>query len=217
MIEFVLIEQNSAFAVALGVMFAIALLEGIALIFGLGFSSFVETLIPEIDMDIDSVDTPNTMSRLLGWLRVGKVPVLMLIIIFLTAFGLVGVSIQLLLLNSFGYLLPALIAIIPAFFLSLPIVSVSGELLSRIMPKDETDAVSSKTFIGRIAKITLGSAKRGSAAQAKLTDKFGQSHYVMVEPDSNDEVFQSGTSVLIVKKQGSSFLVIKNENPNLID
>jgi hypothetical protein len=198
-------------------MIVIALLEGVGLIFGYGVSSFLETLIPEIDIEADVTNTPNTITRLLGWLRVGKVPVLMLLIIFLTAFGLLGVAIQLILVNSFGVLLPTLVAIIPAFFVSLPVVRISCVLLSKIMPKDETDAVSSDTFIGRIATVTLGEAKKGNAAQAKLTDKFGHTHYLMIEPDNADETFLSGTSVLIVKKQGSLFLAIRNENLSLVD
>ncbi len=58
---------------------------------------------------------------MLGWLRVGKVPMLMLLIIFLTGFGLIGLALQSLLHDSFSLLLPNWLMSIPAFVLALTV------------------------------------------------------------------------------------------------
>ena len=117
----------------------------------------------------------------------------------------------------FGYLLPGFAAAVMVFFISLPFVRMFGGLLARIIPKDETDAVSEDSFIGRTATITLGRASKGSPTRAKLTDHHGTTHYIMVEPDIDDEIFEQGSSVLLVSRVGAVFKAIRNTSVVLND
>lgn len=220
MLEFITAPQNLAFSVALVLMMGIALLEGITAIFGVALSGVLDSLLPDFDFDMEldvEAHSPHALSRLLAWLRFGKVPVLILLVIFLTGFGLIGLGIQSFTQNTMGFLWPGYIASIPAVFLTLPIVRVLGGAIGFIMPKDETEAVSQDSFIGRIANITLGTAKAGSPAEAKLFDQYGTTHYIMVEPDNVNDEFDKTTPVLVIKKAGHIFKVIKNENQNLVD
>lgn len=230
MIEFFLASENLPFSCSLAVMLAIALLEGVATLVGAGFSQFLDSMIPDLDIDADvDVDMDmdmdadadfspqNTMTRFLGWLRVGQVPVLILLVIFLTAFGLIGLGVQSIAAKAFGGLMPGLLASIPALLLAMPVVRGLGGILGRFMPKDETEAVTESSFIGRVAVITLGRAVKGKPAEAKLKDKFGQVHYVMVEPDVATEVLEQGAQVLLVNQAGPAFTAIKNPNPALVN
>ena len=223
MMQLITASENLPFTVALAVMFGIALLEGITTVFGAGFSAVLDTLIPDMDigMDVDldgpEVRTPNAVTRLLGWLRVGQVPILMLLVIFLTAFRLLGLGIQSVTHGIIGAYAPGWMASIPAVVFAMPVVRVLGGLLEKFMPKDETEAVSEDSFVGRIALITLGKAEKGSPAQARLKDRFGQSHYVMVEPETENDAFEQGEQVLLIKKMNSVFLAIRNTNEALID
>lgn len=214
MIEFISASENFPFSLALAVMIGIALLEGITSLLGAGFSHLLDTLIPEHDLhaDVSALEAANPLSKLLGWLRIGQVPILMLVVIFLTAFGLLGLGFQAFVKSATGALLPGWIAAIPVFLGSLPFVRVLGGLLERLMPKDETEAVSDESFVGRMATITLGTAKQGSPAQAKVKDQHGYSHYIMVEPDSKETEFVQGQEVLLVRKQGPTFQAIENTN-----
>lgn len=217
MTELLLADENLIFTVSLAVMLVIALLEGVASMIGLGISEFLETLLPESDIDFDAPDIAhgNSLSELLGWLHVGKVPVLMLFVIFLTAFGLIGTFLQSLSLSVSGLMFSGYLVAIPALLLAMPVVRISGGVLAKIMPKDETEAVTEQTFIGLVATITLGFAAQGKPAEAKLTDKFGQTHYIMVEPDLSIQGFPSGSKVLLVAQRGSVFLAIENTNTAL--
>ena len=229
MLQFITASQNMPFTVSLAVMLGIAVLEGVMTLMGAGLSGFLDSLLPEIDADVDvdlgsdssmgasEVPAVTPLSKLLGWLRVGKVPVLILLVIFLTGFGLLGLTIQSFVHNTAGFFLPGLVASGIAFFLALPVVRVFGGAISAIMPKDETDAVAEKSLIGRIAVITIGTARKGSPAEAKVKDQHGLTHYVMVEPDLEDDTFASGTAVLLIKQEGSVFKAIENTNPALID
>jgi hypothetical protein len=208
MVELFLAEENLPFAVSLGLMLAIGFLEGLGMVLGLAFSGILEQIVPDIDVDGDVDLDSSVLTALLGWLHIGKVPLLVLLIIFLTGFGLSGLIIQGSLHGISGFYLPAALASIPAFFVALMTVRTLGSGMARIIPQDETAAVSQDTFIGRLAEITQGTARQGLAAEARLKDEHGNIHYVMVEPDLVDEVFTAGNKVLLVRRQGISFKVI---------
>lgn len=232
MIAFLLASQNLPFTVSLTLMLAIAVMEGVSTMIGAGLSDLVDSVLPEMDLDLDvdadidvDVDmdldadfhTPGTFTRLLSWLRVGQVPVLILAIVFLTAFGLVGLFCQSLSIKVLGQMLPASLASVPALIVTFPLVRICGGILAHIIPKDETESVSEESFVGRVAVITLGTATPGKPAQARLSDQHGQSHYVMVEPDLANVSFEQGTSVLIVSHQGAIYKAIVNPNEALTD
>lgn len=223
MFEFLTASANMPFTVALAVMLGIALLEGIGTLFGAGLSALLDSLLPELDVDLDAdlagpeIQSPTPLSRLLGWLRIGQVPLLMLLVVFLTSFGLIGLALQSFVNDLTGALLPAGVAVVPAILLAVPLVRVFGGVLGKILPKDETDAVSEDSLVGRIATITLGTAKKGSPAEAKVKDTRGTTHYVMVEPDVDGEALSAGSSVLLVRRAGAVFTAISNPNPALVD
>ena len=54
------------------------------------------------------------------------------------------------------------------------------------------------------------------AAQARVRDTHGRTHYLMVEPDVDDEVFDEGAQILIVRKVGAFYRCIANPHPALM-
>lgn len=220
MFEFLSASPNMPFTVALTIMLLLAALEGAGLVLGFALSSALDSLLPDLDLDLD-LHAPDVhahgLTRFAGWIRLGEVPALVILVIFLCAFGLIGLFVQSLAQDFTAALLPGWLASLAAFALSLPAVRVSAGLVARIMPKDETEAISNESFIGRVATITLGTARIASPAQAKFRDEYGQTHYVMVEPFEGEQDFVTGTEVLIVKQLGSHFAAIKNTYKSLSD
>ena len=109
MLELLGASNNLPFTVALLVMLVIAAMEGVALLLGAGLSDVFDAMIPDMDIDLDvGVDATgaSAFTRLLGWLHVGRVPVLMLLIVFLTAFGLIGLTLQSMVRGVIGGYLP---------------------------------------------------------------------------------------------------------------
>lgn len=214
MLEFITSPENIPFAVSLLILLIIAMLEGVGAVFGAGISSVFNGLFPDANIAIDGpdLDSPGIIGRVLSWLRVGQVPILVLIVVFLVGFGISGLMLQKFLLLTFGFMLPAAIASIPAFVISIPTVRVLGSGLNRIIPKDETSAVSEDTFIGRVAVITLGESKKNNPAEGKVKDSFGKSHYILIEPDNEEDLFVKGSEVLLVRKDSSKFYAIENKN-----
>lgn len=145
---------------------------------------------------------------LLGWLGVGRLPLLMLLVLFLGVFGLVGLIGQQASHDLLGSYLPGYFAVPGALALGLPLTGGAARVLARILPHDETTAVSLDTLAGRPARIVTGRARTGSPARARVEDRYGQAHYVMVEPNNPTESFEEGETVLLVRREADRFMAI---------
>lgn len=207
MLEVLLAPQSLPFAVALGVLGFILLLELVGLLIGLAPSAKLDAMLPDLHAH-DVADGGDFAHSALDWLAVGRVPLIVLIISFLTAFGLTGLIVERVAYGLTGHFLPGLVASAGAFLLALPLTRTLGLALARVLPKDETEAVSMDGFIGKVATVTAGTAIRGLPAEARLTDSYGKSHYIRVEPDVDGEAFARGASVLVVGRVGGIFQVI---------
>jgi membrane protein implicated in regulation of membrane protease activity len=189
MLEIIAAPANLPFSVALLLMLMIGAVEAL----GLGASAVHLDL--HVDGDVDG--------SLLGWLGVGKVPLLMLLIVFLALFGLAGLAIQ-----QFAGPLPLWIAVPAAAAAALPLTGFGARGLARIMPGDETTAVSLDSLVGRRGTITIGIARRGSPAQARVADIHGQPHYVMVEPYDDGQAISEGETVRLDRREGNIFIAV---------
>lgn len=204
---FLLSPDNVPFVAALVLMLLIGLVEA----FGLGGGA---ALGDGLDADADvNVETPS----LLSWVNVGRLPLLMLIVVFLFSFGMTGLVGQAAVAAAIGRTLPWFAASPLALIVALPVTRVFGRAVARILPKDETSAVSRDSLVGRVAVIITGEARQGSAAEARLRDEHRQVHYVMVEPDNAGDVFPEGSSVLLVRRAGSRYFAIHNTSASLQD
>lgn len=189
------------FSVALLLMLLIGAVEAI----GLGSAAV------DIDVGLDA----DGAGHWLGWLGIGRVPVLVVIIVFLALFGLAGVTLQQLLTGLAGSPLSPLAASAAAALAALPVTGVAARGLGRILPRDETSAIPLDALTGRIGTITLGEARHGSPARARVEDRHGQAHYVMVVPDNHDQIFREGQQVLLVHRTAELFHGIAYDNPLL--
>ena len=205
---FITSGDNVPFFAALLLMLLIGLVEALGLGGGAVLGDGIDT---DLDGDIDG------HASLLNWLNVGKLPLLMLIVVFLFSFGLVGLILQQLIAGIFGKPGPWWLAVPLAVAAALPFTRLFGRVVSRILPSDETTAVARETLVGRWATIVTGKAQVGSAAQARVRDVHGQTHYVMIEPDDAGEVFEEGSQVIIVRHAGARFFAIQNTSASLRD
>ena len=201
--------DNVPFVAALVLMLLIGIVEAMGLGGGLAAGDGFDV---DIDGDVN-VETPS----LLSWINVGRLPLLMLIVVFLFVFGMTGLICQRIIFGVTGLTAPWWLASPIAFAGALPVTRVFGQGVAKIMPKDETTAVSRDSLVGRVAVIVTGEARSGSAAQARVRDEHGQTHYIMVEPDTAADTFAQGASVLLVRRAGATFFAIHNMSASLRD
>jgi hypothetical protein len=197
------------FGVAFALIVGIALIEGLGMLVSLSPSNWLDDLLPDIDGD-------TGLDRVLGWLYIGKVPSLVLLVLFLMGYAIFGYSLQKVAHGLLGGYLPVWLAGLVAVAPGMATVRSLGALIAHIIPRDETSAVSEMSLIGRHGVVSAGAARRGLAAQARVRDAHGRTHYLMVEPDLDDEVFDEGAQILIVRKAGAFYRCIANPHPGLM-
>lgn len=224
--EFFFADQNFPFLVAMGVTLLIAVIEVAGLLLGLGLSEAIDNMLPDLgpgvdagvdldldlDLDIDAdLDAepadPGAFSHLLGWLNVGRVPFLVLLIVLLTSFSVAGFAAQLA-IGSLGLLLPAWIVAPAAFAVALPTTRAASRLVGHLIPREETYAVGEEEFVGRTATITLGPVDAATPGKAKLIDQHGNVHFVRLRAAGEGLRFEQDASVLLVGLEGSVFEAI---------
>ena len=204
--------SNLIFSICLSLMFLLGLLELILLVLGGGSQGLLDQFLPDDlgstkDVDIALDADQGWLNALLDWLFIGRVPLLVWLIIFLTLYSLSGFILQSILQTWTGSYWSACIMAPLCLILSMPMIRYSAMLIAKILPQDETTAIYSEELIGRTALIILGEAKVNSPAQARVQDQFGQTHYVLVEPET-DLHFSQGQEVILTQKTKIGFKAI---------
>lgn len=219
------------FIIAGLVLLILLIVEMIGFFFG-GLSGMLDSLLPDslVNADFDgnfsgAADTDTGVNidggslslglKALDWLYVGRIPTMILLILFITSFCIIGFIIQQLAFTVLGKFISPWLASLDALVISFPLLRMLALVLYPILPKDETTAVSGDSLVGRQARIILGQASIGQPAQAKLTDQHGQMHYVMVEPDPTH--YSSQLLVTETSVSASVHIGKITENKNLID
>ena len=217
MIEYFTAPDNIAFLIALTLFFLLFLVELLSLVFGIEALSFMDDIVPDIDMDVDlETASPGFLDSVFSFLRIGRVPMSMTMTVFLFVFSFIGFNLQYVLEGSGIGRLHWLPATAIAFVAALPFVRIGNTILEKVLPKDETSAISSETFVGRVAEITLGVATHAKQTEAKLVGPDGKTHYIQVVADRESSTFQRGDHVLVVGRRSESlFTIIEIQNPLL--
>ena len=76
----------------------------------------------------------GAFDKVLGWLHVGRVPVLVLLVLFLAAFALTGFALNMVVHRLLGFWVPTLIAVPVAVITALPMVRILGAGLAHVTP-----------------------------------------------------------------------------------
>ena len=164
----------------------------------------------DIHGDADLSGWPGLGWLGLSWLGLGRLPLLMLLAIFLALFGMIGLIGQHLLLDFAGAMLSPLIAAPAAFLASLPLTGFAARSLAPLLPRDQSSAVPLDALTGSFARIVTGVARSGSPARARVEDVYGQAHYVMVEPDNAGQTLEEGETILLVRREEHVFRAISH-------
>lgn len=201
--------ESLPFTLATIFVIVIGLVEFISVMAGFNVSGLLDHIVPEnIDGAADSW---------LGWLHVGKVPLLVLLVILLTAFAIIGFALNALVHGVLGVYPFPIVSSALAFMGALPVVRGTGAVIGRILPKDESSAISLESLIGHVAVVLNGTAKAGYPAEARVKSEHGQTFYVRVEPETEAVEFGAGASVLLIKQiSGTRFMAIANPRPDIL-
>lgn len=207
--------HNLPFLIALIALVLISVLQ----IVGLG--DFFEGAEADVEFDVDP-DAIGDGAISSGWLEgafsllgLGRVPFLIWLMLLMFVFAAIGVSGQEFATALLGKPFDALTAGALAGLAALPVNGVLTRPLAKLLPQDETSAVTLDTLVRRDAEIQIGTARAGSPARSKVIDVFGQPHFVMVEPHDPGAEMREGDTVLLVRREGETFFAVHYESPTL--
>lgn len=146
-----------------------------------------------------------------GLLGLGEAPFMVWLLALLLGFGLTGYVCQLVAREVTGALLtPWPIAAVAALVGLLTAKRVSG-LIARLLPQVQTTAVSENKLGGRVGVITVGTARKSSPAEAKVTDRHGNVHYIRVVPMRAREELTAGTEIAVMRGKNRIYRAVRLE------
>lgn len=227
MIENLTAHENLIFLISLGMLGGLFVIELLALLSGMEVFGFLDGALPDlgdigVDADIGADIDPSAASvgssflqGALAMLNLGRVPAIFSLLVFLFIFPFIGLNMQLALAEAGIGRLPLLVATPIAFIAALPCLRWANAILGKILPKDETSAISEKELVGRVAIITIGTVTHNRQSEARTEDQYGHHHYVQVVSDDEADTFKQGDHVLLAGRRGTLYTVIPVSNPNL--
>lgn len=184
------------FALAFLVMLGVGIIEAVGL--GLGHI--------DADAQLGSVETDT---GLLDWLGIGSdLPLLIWLTSFLGCFSLAGVMMQQASTALFGSPLHWTVASGTALVAGLIANRFVAGGIAKIFPGFETTAIAAEDLVMRRGVILEGTARRHHPARAKVVDQFNQAHFIMVEPEYDDDVIATGETALLIRKEGTIFFAL---------
>ena len=187
------------FAIAFVVMIGIGMIEAIGL--GLGHL--------DLHGDVDA----GGHGGVLDWLGLGgELSILIWLTSLLGCFTLAGVAIQQVTEGMLGAPLPWPLAAGGALVAGGLLNTLAANGLARIMPGFETSVISTDDLLRQRGTVLEGTARRGAPARAKVVDRHGQAHFIMVEPHDDADAIASGETVLIVRRDGARFFVLPDRH-----
>jgi hypothetical protein len=209
-------EAFQPFTIAALIMLGILALELASLAMGNPLSGVVDGLFDH-DLGGPHGEAPGegggVLATALDWLNPGRVPLLVILVIALAAFAAIGIFAQSI-LRALLLPLPGGIAALLVFPFIFPVTRWSTRLVAKVVPRDESYALEGQDFVGMTGTITVGPARKGVVARARLLDAHGNAHFPRVEPFDANETYAEGTSVMVVEVR-SHVLAVSQADPRL--
>jgi Protein of unknown function (DUF1449) len=189
------------FAVAAAIMAAVGAIELLTTLVGFSIGELVGN---DVAVEADSHDA---LGGLFLWINAGRLPLLILIVLALGVFSIEGFALQAI-AHGFGLTLPTWIACLAAFAGTIPVVRTASRGIARIIPRDESYAVSDADFVGKVATVSIGPLDQGLPGRVRLKDVFGNWHTVAARASPDSPALPVGASVLLVDRDARSFVAI---------
>ena len=189
------------FAIAAALMIALGVIELLTTLVGFSFGELVGK-----DVALES-DSHNILGGAFLWLNSGRLPLLILLVLALGVFSIEGFLLQGI-AHVVGTTVPVSIAALVALAGSIPVIRTASRGIARIIPRDETYAVSDADFVGKVAVVAIGPLDQGLPGRVRLKDVFGNWHSVPARADASSAALPVGASVLLVDRDTKSFIAI---------
>jgi hypothetical protein len=213
--DFILADYNIPFIASLLIVLLIAVLECVGALIGISSMHIFDKFDADYSVDgppsieISPQHVPSIFEYMFAWMRVPKIPLLIVMLIVFFLFGSVGLILQSFSLAYLDTSLPHIWIIPITLAIIFPISLITSHAIAYCLPNDSSSAVSLNSLVGNMAEITLGTAKKGLPTTAKCRDSMGKMHHFLVEPEDSQETFSYGEKVQLVRCVKGRFYALK--------
>jgi membrane protein implicated in regulation of membrane protease activity len=194
-----LAPECAPFAIAAMILVGLTAIEILSMLLGFSLSEMISK--PHFD------GHDGFVAGLLSWINLGGVPLLILIMLLLGIFAMSGFAIQTV-ADIVWTPLPAIVAVLPATLLTIPLVRGSTRTIARLIPRDETYAVDAGDFVGRTAKVTIGPLDQGLPGRVSVKDVYGNWHQLRASAAKGESPLGVGAEVLLVDRKADIFIAV---------
>ena len=199
-----MLSQNAIFYGALMAVAIMGLIELVALlVVGAGISDAAHALFHT--GDTDGAALPDG----LNWLLVRDLPLMVVVVLLLSGFGLTGLTLRLG-ANHFGYEIALPAAIAAGVVGALVTLRIGGRLIAPLF-KLHTTVVSRESLIGSSAVVIGATATAQRAGEARVYDRFDAVHYFQVVPERDGDEFRDGQEIVLTQIDGHRFKAVSKE------
>ncbi|AQS37745.1 Protein of unknown function (DUF1449) [Shewanella psychrophila] len=206
MVDFLLTQANLPFTLSLAFVFLLGAFEAFSLCIGYSLVGALDDWAPsdvDIDSDVDGLGGGSGLTGIAGWLCLDRLPLLIWFVLVLVSFSITGYISNYISLAISHELLPQSATLPIALFFTAFSCRYIGVLVARILPKNESSAVSIDVLLGSVGTVTIGCAIKGNPSEALVKDQYQQKHYVLVEPELPGIEFNPGTQVVLLRREGT--------------
>ncbi|MGZ9723647.1 OB-fold-containig protein [Rhizobium miluonense] len=194
-----LAPECAPFAIAAMILIGLTVIEILSMLLGFSLSEFIGK--PHFD------GHAGVLAGLLSWINIGGVPLLILIMLLLGMFAITGFAVQTV-ADSISAPLPAIVAVLPATVLTIPLVRGSTRTIARLIPRDESYAVDSANFVGRTGTVTIGPLDQGLPGRVSVKDAYGNWHQLRASAAKGENPLPIGAKVLLVDRKADIFVAV---------
>ena len=206
MVEFLFTQANLPFSISLSFVLLLGVFEALSLVIGYSLIGALDDWAP---IDVDSDISTSGFTGVSGWLCLNRLPLLIWFVLVLVSFSIAGYTSNFLSLLFTEQMLPQVISLPIALLCTAISCRYLGASLAKVLPKNESSAVSIDTLLGSVGTVTIGCAIKGKPSEALVRDQYQQRHYVLVEPEVVGVEFQTGTQVVLLKREGTVWSAAK--------
>lgn len=160
----------------------------------------------DIEASTGKGGVPGTVVDMLG---MRNLPLTVWLALFSASFAAIGLAGQMFLDTVLGFMLPGALAaaavVVPAIWLTRKLSAITA----RLLPRETTTAISERSYGRRRGTVTVGVSRRGSPAQVRFTDTYGNLHHLMAEPLDDKDAIPEGSDVLIIRIRNGELRLVK--------
>ena len=205
LLEHVMAPEVRPFAIAAAMILIVGSIEVVSMLVGASLSELLGT---NIDFGHPS---DNGVINAISWVNVGGVPLLIFLLLLLGAFSITGFLIQDIARMVAGPV-PARAASVGAVAVSIPLVRAASRAIARVIPKDESYAVSLGDLVGRVGEVVIGPLDQGPPGRVSVADIHGNRHFVLAVAAPSSSPLPQGTLVLLVDRVDTRFVAVKADD-----